>query len=561
MHKFLCPCCSEPLLVHISDHKKIGFCIRCHQEMPLLENYGSLEIKPQTTAVEFSSDFSALDFNNIKQFNHQFFQTKLEGIFILDPDQKIQFLNAKMAEMLGYTLDEMTNKSLRSFLDQDHPAFAQLCSYKNLSHQEERYEIKLHHKKNQLVWVKLSINVLRDQENRFQGYLCRAIDITASKQMEQDIKQQNRREQALNRLTQVMRSSFNLEIVFAAAVEEIGRIFSVLSVQVVQYLSEEQCWLSRSEYRSPEAELAFNSEQNLEPLKKLGNPKLLRFYDRKILKFEREQPSLPLNVPSHIQQHSSTNREIQNDDHKIDQFMQNCPGSWLPVPLYCHSEIWGSLSLVMKNPGYSWQESDLKLIYSFANQLSIAIHQASLYQQLEEAKKKLKYLSGVDNLTQLLNRQSFNEYLYKKWEHLSQESLPLSMVLCNLNYYSLYRGNYGEHAAGLLIKQVAQTINTAVKNPYHLVARYDETEFAVLLPKAHSTQAVQLVESIQGKVEKIQLTPEAQNERQYLSMSFGVASTIPKSDRSPEQLPEAAEQALDHGASQLCKCLLSKKFG
>ncbi|MEA5521043.1 diguanylate cyclase domain-containing protein [Limnoraphis robusta] len=560
MHKFLCPCCSEPLLVHISDHKKVGFCVRCHQEMPLLEHYGCSGITPYTE-VELNSNFSVFDLNNIKQFTEQFLQTGLEGIFILDTDKKITFLNSKMAEMLGYTIEEMINKSLRNFLDQDHPAFAQLCSYKNLSSQEERYEIKLYHKNSQFIWVKLSVNVLRDQDNQFQGYLCRAIDISDRKQMEQDIKQQNRREQALNRLTQVMRSSFNLEIVFAAAVEEIGRLFAVLSVQIVEYLSDEQCWLSRAEYRSPEAELALNSDQNLEPIKKLDHPQLLRFDDRKILKFERDKSSIPLKVPAHITESLTSNPEVKIDAHKIEQFMQNCPGAWLPVPLYSQSEIWGSLSMVMKNPGYSWQESDLKLIYSFANQLSIAIHQASLYQQLEEAKKKLKYLSGVDSFTQLLNRQSFNDYLYKKWEHLCQESLPLSMVLCDLNYYQFYRETYGEHSAGQFIKQVAEAINTAVKNPHHIVARYDETEFAVLLPKAHSTQAVQLVETIQTKVEKIKLTPESRCEKQYLSMSFGIASTIPKPASSPEQLLEAAEQALDHGASQLCKCLLSKKLG
>ncbi|MEB3280788.1 MAG: diguanylate cyclase [Lyngbya sp.] len=559
MHKFLCPCCSEPLLVHISGNKKIGFCIHCHQEMPLLENYGFSGITPYSE-VELSSVDPLVSFNDIQQLSHQFLGTRLEGIVILDRDKKIEFLNPKMAEMLGYTIEEMSGKSFHLFLDRDHPAFSQLCSYKNLPKKEETYEIKLHHKQAQLIWVKLSINVLRDQENQFKGYLCRAIDITDSKLMALEIKQQNRREQALNRLTQVIRSSLNLEIVFSAAVEEIGKLFPVLSVQIVEYLSDEQCWLSRAEYRSPDAD-AVNSPESLEPIKRLVHPRLLRFDSRSLIKLAQEKSSNPLKNIADLNTNTNSHQKLKTDENKIDEFMANCPGAWLPVPLYSHAEIWGSLSLVMQNPGHSWQESDLKLIYSFANQLSVAINQASLYQQLEEAKKKLKYLSGIDSLTQLLNRESFNEYLYKKWEHLCQESLPLSMVLCDLNYYPFYRETYGEYAAGQFLKQVAQAINAAVKNPHHLVTRYDETEFAVLLPKANSAQAIQLVETIQTKVEKIKLTPESRSERQYLSMSFGIASTIPKSGTSPKQLPEAAEQALDHGASQLCKCLLSKKLG
>ncbi len=560
MHKFLCPCCSEPLLVHISDHKKIGFCIQCHQEMPLLENYGSSGITSYSE-VELSPVDPLSNLNDIQQLSRQFLETRVEGIVILDRDKKITFLNQKMAEMLGTSIEEMSGKSFTLFLDREHPAFSQLCSYHNLAKKEERYEIKLHHKRGEFIWVKLSVHVIRDQENQFKGYLCRVIDITDSKQMKQEIQQQNRREQALNRLTQVMRSSFNLEIVFSASVEEIGKIFPVLSVQIVEYLPDEQCWLSRAEYRSPEAEFAVNSPESLEPIKKLDHPQLLRFEARNLVKLDRVGSSIPLKVPAHVTPNSTSQKKVKIDENKIDEFLYNSPGAWLPVPLYSHSEIWGSLSLVMKNPGHSWQESDLKLIYSFANQLSVAINQAKLYQQLEEAKKKLKYLSGIDHLTQLLNRQSFNEYLYKKWDHLSQESLPLSMVLCDLNYHSFYRETYGEHAAGQFLKQVAQTINTAVKNPHHLVARYDETEFAVLLPKANSAIAIQLVETIQTQVEKIKLTPELRGERQYLSISFGIASTIPRLGSSPEQLPEAAEQALDRGASQLCKCLLSKKLG
>ena len=528
--------------------------------MPLLENYGFSGVTPYSE-VELSSVDPLADLNDIQQLSHQFLGTQLEGMLILDRDKKITFLNPKMAEMLGYTLEEMIGKSFHFFLDRDHPAFSQLCSYKNLAKKEERYEIKLHHKRGQLTWVNLSINVLRNQENQFKGYLCRAIDISESKLMALEIKQQNRREQALNRLTQVIRSSLNLEIVFAAAVEEIGKLFPALSVQIVEYLPSEQCWLSRAEYRSPDAELVANSPESLEPIKKLLHPRLLRFDARNITRRDRQQPPISPNVPARRNPNPTSHGDGNAGENKIDEFLQNCPGAWLPVPLYSHAEIWGSLSLVMKNPGYSWQEPDLKFIYTLANLLSVAINQAELYRQLEEAKNKLRYLSGIDSLTQLLNRQSFDEYLTKKWEHLSQESLPLSMVLCDLNYYPFYRDTYGEQAAGQFLQQVAQAINAAVKNPHHLVARYDQSEFAVLLPKANSAQAIQLVETIQTQVEKIKLTPESRGERQYLSMSFGIASTVPKAGSSPEQLPQAAEQALDRGASRLCKCLLSKKLG
>jgi len=38
MNKPLCPCCSQPLLRHISFKRIYWFCSQCHQEMPVLEN-------------------------------------------------------------------------------------------------------------------------------------------------------------------------------------------------------------------------------------------------------------------------------------------------------------------------------------------------------------------------------------------------------------------------------------------------------------------------------------------------------------------------------------------
>ncbi|MEM7759853.1 MAG: hypothetical protein AAF298_17240 [Cyanobacteria bacterium P01_A01_bin.40] len=34
---FICPCCSSPLLHHVSNHGEYWFCRHCWQEMPDLE--------------------------------------------------------------------------------------------------------------------------------------------------------------------------------------------------------------------------------------------------------------------------------------------------------------------------------------------------------------------------------------------------------------------------------------------------------------------------------------------------------------------------------------------
>lgn len=45
--KHLCPCCSHPLLPHVSHNRKYWFCSQCHQEMPDLENILEKALVPQ----------------------------------------------------------------------------------------------------------------------------------------------------------------------------------------------------------------------------------------------------------------------------------------------------------------------------------------------------------------------------------------------------------------------------------------------------------------------------------------------------------------------------------
>jgi len=49
----------------------------------------------------------------------QIVQTAGEGIWVIDRESNTSFVNKKMAEMLGYTVDEMMGKPLLMFMDDE----------------------------------------------------------------------------------------------------------------------------------------------------------------------------------------------------------------------------------------------------------------------------------------------------------------------------------------------------------------------------------------------------------------------------------------------------------
>jgi PleD family two-component response regulator len=75
------------------------------------------------------------------------------------------------------------------------------------------------------------------------------------------------------------------------------------------------------------------------------------------------------------------------------------------------------------------------------------LKQSQIYQQLEAANQKLQILSGTDDLTQVANRQKFNKSFDLEWRRMARGVLPLSLILCDIDFFKLYNEIYCYEAA------------------------------------------------------------------------------------------------------------------
>jgi diguanylate cyclase (GGDEF)-like protein len=231
------------------------------------------------------------------------------------------------------------------------------------------------------------------------------------------------------------------------------------------------------------------------------------------------------------------------DDQINSKFAQLFPGALLMVPIQIDSTLWGSLTLG-KSKQSTWQDSEVELTMTVADQLMIAIQQSELYQHLQIANQELQRLAKLDGLTQLANRRHFDQYLKQEWLRLAREQNALSVILCDVDYFKLYNDTYGHPAGDTCLMQIAQAISGAVKRPADLVARYGGEEFAVLLPNTDSDGAVQVVEIIQKKVRQLHLAHIASLVDKYVTLSFGIATIFPSHNGSVQALINTADKAL-----------------
>jgi diguanylate cyclase (GGDEF)-like protein len=162
----------------------------------------------------------------------------------------------------------------------------------------------------------------------------------------------------------------------------------------------------------------------------------------------------------------------------------------------------------------------------------------------KQAEEELKRLSYLDGLTGVANRRRFDEALGLEWRRMTRDAKPLSLIMCDIDFFKAYNDTYGHQSGDDSLRQVANTLNSVPGRPGDLVARYGGEEYVVILPETDSQSAKFLAEKMRSRVESLGIIHVSSQVCEVLTISLGVATTIPTSGSLPDELVSAADQAL-----------------
>jgi adenylate cyclase len=158
--------------------------------------------------------------------------------------------------------------------------------------------------------------------------------------------------------------------------------------------------------------------------------------------------------------------------------------------------------------------------------------------------QQLTILSNQDPLTQLGNRRMFNEMLHREWYRSLRSQTPLGLILCDVDYFKSYNDTYGHSKGDDCLRFVAAALGKAVKRPTDLAARYGGEEFVVLLPNTDAHGALRVAKLIQLEIQSLQLDHCGSRVSPFVTLSLGIASTVPTPETPPESLIEIADAGL-----------------
>jgi len=175
--------------------------------------------------------------------------------------------------------------------------------------------------------------------------------------------------------------------------------------------------------------------------------------------------------------------------------------------------------------------------------------------RIEHEKKAAEYRAIHDGLTGLFTQKHFKDSLEKEIMRSQRYKRPLSLIMCDIDFFKQFNDKYGHLAGDGALKTVAAIIKSNVRT-FDIVARYGGEEFAILLMEAGyeearsvanrlkvlTDQAVEIAGRIKGKVENTSI--ETDHAKTSVTMSLGVSSYDGHDGYKSEYLISEADHAL-----------------
>jgi len=115
----------------------------------------------------------------------QLVESLQEGIWAIDGDTLTTFVNPRMAEMMGYTVEEMIGKPLFSFVPPEYKEAAQKYLERRARGIKESLDLDLVRKDGKPIRAAIVVSPILDEENRMNGAIAAVADITERKEMEE----------------------------------------------------------------------------------------------------------------------------------------------------------------------------------------------------------------------------------------------------------------------------------------------------------------------------------------------------------------------------------------
>jgi diguanylate cyclase (GGDEF)-like protein len=208
--------------------------------------------------------------------------------------------------------------------------------------------------------------------------------------------------------------------------------------------------------------------------------------------------------------------------------------SWLGVPMVVGEHFMGLLA-VASYQLHAFDEEDLALLSSVAQQAALALDNARHHAEVEEQARR-------DSLTGVYNHNHFLIRLNEEVERARETGSSVSLIMLDIDYFKEYNDTYGHVVGDEVLRLTVQAIQAHVKKT-DVVGRWGGEEFGIVLRGATTAQAKRVAQRIRCTLAELELVNDEGHPIPKPTVSQGIAN-FPEHVSDANRLVQLADQAL-----------------
>lgn len=225
------------------------------------------------------------------------------------------------------------------------------------------------------------------------------------------------------------------------------------------------------------------------------------------------------------------------------------------LPVAGSTIIWDDVTLEVNKFNQDFQ---LNILYGI---LGFFIIEIVLFFAMRVERKiyEMGTLAGLDGLTGIPNRRDFDEVWLKEISRARRYNQPLSVVMCDVDYFKLFNDSYGHVRGDECLRKVASALSGSLHRSTDYVARYGGEEFVYILPNTTVEQAEKITEKARLAIIALAMEHKESSVSSVVTMSFGIASMVVI---EPEEvkLIRIADECLYKAKAKGRNCAVSKQI-
>jgi PAS domain S-box-containing protein len=286
-------------------------------------------------------------------------QSSDDAIFGKTPEGIILSWNAGAENMYGYPAKEVVGRNVSVLSPPDRPhEIEHLLERIGRDESIRQFETVRMTKDRKMIDVSLTLSPIRDAGGRVTGVSSITRDITRRKEAENELRRYVNQLSVINRLDRVISSTFDIEEVYDTVVSEMRHLLQFDRTSLMTLNEDGTEWQIVKQWTSGEAAFV---------------PKTWRKVENSVVEWlVRNKRTL---VESHIGEKGTWS--------ETELLKKEGIASGVRVPLIVRGKVIGAMTLASKNPD-AYKKGDVEILESLADQVGISIHNAAMYNKVEE---------------------------------------------------------------------------------------------------------------------------------------------------------------------------------